>query len=141
MLLGKSFIVSTSLFMNSISCQCTLLFTSSLKKVFENFWELQYFSNCLKSVRVRGFAGRVVKWFRVRSLVVSDLRLETKGSRFKSGCWLCEEVGSGSEETRNALPRSLSPVIGECSWKKTQVEKKKNADQKNSKYGHFSHSE
>ena len=31
---------------------------------------------------------------RARSLVVSDLHLETKGSRFGSGCWLCAEVSS-----------------------------------------------
>ena len=33
--------------------------------------------------------------FRARSLMVSDLRSETKGSkgsRFESGCWLCIEV-------------------------------------------------
>ena len=29
---------------------------------------------------------------RARSLVVSDLRSETKGSRFESGCQLCAEV-------------------------------------------------
>ena len=29
-----------------------------------------------------------------RSLVVSDLRSETKGSRFESGCQLCVEVSS-----------------------------------------------
>ena len=29
-----------------------------------------------------------------RSLVVSDLRSETKGSRFESGCYLYEEVSS-----------------------------------------------
>ena len=28
------------------------------------------------------------------SLVVSDLRVETKGSRFESGCYLCAEVSS-----------------------------------------------
>ena len=32
--------------------------------------------------------------FRAPSLVVSDLRSETKGSRFESGCYLCEEVSS-----------------------------------------------
>ena len=32
--------------------------------------------------------------YRARSLVVSDLRSETKGSRFKSGCQLCTEVSS-----------------------------------------------
>ena len=31
---------------------------------------------------------------RVHSLVVSDLRSETKGSRFESGCRLCAEVSS-----------------------------------------------
>ena len=31
---------------------------------------------------------------RARSLVVSDLRSETKGSRFESGCQLCAEVSS-----------------------------------------------
>ena len=31
---------------------------------------------------------------RARSLVVSDLRSETKASRFKSGCQLCAEVNS-----------------------------------------------
>ena len=31
---------------------------------------------------------------RARSLVVSDLRSETKGSRFESGCQLCAEVNS-----------------------------------------------
>ena len=29
-----------------------------------------------------------------RSLVVSDLRSETKGSRFESGSWLCAQVSS-----------------------------------------------
>ena len=29
-----------------------------------------------------------------KSLVVSDLRSETKGSRFEPGCWLCAEVSS-----------------------------------------------
>ena len=32
--------------------------------------------------------------FRARTLVVSDLRSETKGSRFESGCQLCAEVSS-----------------------------------------------
>ena len=31
---------------------------------------------------------------RARSLVVSDLRSETKGSRFESCCQLCAEVSS-----------------------------------------------
>ena len=31
---------------------------------------------------------------RARSLVVSDLRSEAKGSQFKSGCWLWAEVNS-----------------------------------------------
>ena len=31
---------------------------------------------------------------RARSLVVSDLRSEAKGSRFESGCQLCAEVSS-----------------------------------------------
>ena len=31
---------------------------------------------------------------RARSLLVSDLRSETKGSRFESGCWLYAEVSS-----------------------------------------------
>ena len=31
---------------------------------------------------------------RACSLVVSDLRSETKGSRFESGCYLCAEVSS-----------------------------------------------
>ena len=29
-----------------------------------------------------------------RSLMVRDLRLEIKGSRLESGCWLCAEVSS-----------------------------------------------
>ena len=48
---------------------------------------------------------------RARSLVVSDLRSETKFSRFKSCCYM-------------PSPFSCSPVIRECLWKKTQVEKK-----------------
>ena len=61
---------------------------------------------------------------RARSLAVSDLRLETKDSRFESGCYLCAEVsslqqspgqclsareagGSCSMELRNALPVPL----------------------------------
>ena len=61
---------------------------------------------------------------RVRSLVVSDLRPETKGSRFESGCWLCAEVSSpqqslgqclsaceagesGNEEIGNTIPIPL----------------------------------
>ena len=35
-----------------------------------------------------------VSEIRARSLVVSDLRSETKGSRFESGCQLCAEVSS-----------------------------------------------
>ena len=31
---------------------------------------------------------------RARSLVVSDLRSETKGSELESGCYLCGEVSS-----------------------------------------------
>ena len=31
---------------------------------------------------------------RARGLVISDLRSETKGSRFESGCYLCAEVSS-----------------------------------------------
>ena len=31
---------------------------------------------------------------KLRSLVVSDLRSETKGSRSESVCWLCAEVSS-----------------------------------------------
>ena len=33
-------------------------------------------------------------FLRARSLVVSDLRLETKSFQFDSGCWLCAEVSS-----------------------------------------------
>ena len=33
-------------------------------------------------------------WIRARSLVVSNLRSETKGSRFESGCQLYAEVSS-----------------------------------------------
>ena len=39
---------------------------------------------------------------RARSLVVSDLRSETKGSRFEPGCKLCAEVSS------------LQPLPGQC---------------------------
>ena len=39
-------------------------------------------------------AFKVCESFRARSLVVSDLRSETKGSRFESGCQLCAEVSS-----------------------------------------------
>ena len=35
-----------------------------------------------------------LSFLRARSFVVSDLRLETKGSRFESGCYLCAEVRS-----------------------------------------------
>ena len=59
-------------------------------------------------------------------LVVSDLRLETKGSWFEFGCYLCAEVsslqqspgqclsvceagGSGSEELKKFPP--LSPAV------------------------------
>ena len=31
---------------------------------------------------------------RTHSLVVSDLHLETKGSKLKSACWPCAEVSS-----------------------------------------------
>ena len=61
--------------------------------------------------------------------MVSDLRSETKGSRFESSCHLCAEVsspqqspgqcpsareagGSGSEELENALPLPLQS----CDW-------------------------
>ena len=37
---------------------------------------------------------RVYSLWYGRSLVVSDLRSETKGSRFESGCYLCAEVSS-----------------------------------------------
>ena len=36
--------------------------------------------------------------FRVPSLVVRDLRSETKGSRFEPGCNLCAEVSSLSKK-------------------------------------------
>ena len=79
---------------------------------------------------------------RARSLVVSDLRSEIKGSQFESGCQLCAEVsslqqspgqclsvceagGSGSQGLKKYPPHFLcSPVIRECSQKKTQIEKK-----------------
>ena len=35
-----------------------------------------------------------LKMFRTLSLVVSDLRSETKSSRFRSGCYLCARVSS-----------------------------------------------
>ena len=35
-----------------------------------------------------------LQWERARSLVVSDLHSETKGSRFESGCQLCAEMSS-----------------------------------------------
>ena len=39
---------------------------------------------------------------------------------------ICEAVGSGSEELKKMpSPFSCSPVIRECSWKKTLIEKKK----------------
>ena len=41
------------------------------------------------------FLGCLMKWsLRARSLVVSDLRLKTKGSWFEPGCYLCAEVSS-----------------------------------------------
>ena len=46
-----------------------------------------------------------------RSLVVSDLRSETKGSRFESGCQLCaEEAGGSGREELNRYP-PLSPAV------------------------------
>ena len=72
-------------------------------------------------------------FLRARSLVVSDLRSETKDFWFESGCYLCAEVSSlqclwsgwkrywGVKEMPSPLP--YSPVIPECSWKKTQIEK------------------
>ena len=35
-----------------------------------------------------------IGYIRARSLVVSDLFSETKGSRFESGCYLCAEMSS-----------------------------------------------
>ena len=43
------------------------------------------------------FMKLMIAWevfLKARSLVVGDLRSETKGSRFESGCWLCAEVSS-----------------------------------------------
>ena len=48
-------------------------------------------NECYKQLIVERQIFRIA---RVRSLVVSDLRLETKGSRFESGCQLCAEVSS-----------------------------------------------
>ena len=40
--------------------------------------------------------------FRARSLVASNLRLETKSSRFGSGCYLCAEVSPCGNHPANA---------------------------------------
>ena len=38
---------------------------------------------------------------------------------------MCEAGGSGSEELNEMpSPSPCSPLIGECSWKKTHIEKK-----------------
>ena len=64
--------------------------------------ELENFLKKISGVRGRGGRGRLletpksiyVRYVRARSLVVSDLRSVTKGSRFESGCQLCAEVSS-----------------------------------------------
>ena len=43
-------------------------------------------------VNTKKHISGVIPFIRARSLVVSDLRSETKGSRFESGCQLCAEV-------------------------------------------------
>ena len=62
---------------------------------------------------------------KVTSSPVSDLRLETKGSRFESGCYLCAKVsnrpanvlsvceagGSGSEELKKCSPPSPTILL------------------------------
>ena len=42
-------------------------------------------------------------YVRARSLAVSDLRSETKGSRFESGCELCADVSSLQQSPGSCL--------------------------------------
>ena len=66
----------------------------------------------------------LLSYSRVHSLAVSDIRSETKGSRFKSGFSVSVLDGSGREELKKVSHFSCCPVNRECSIKKTQVEKK-----------------
>ena len=68
-------------------------------------WDIgQYmYCNCLFPICI----------FSARSLVVSVLRLETKGSRFESGCYLCAEVNSAVIELKPTKFHCLIPFF---SW-------------------------
>ena len=87
-----------------------------------------------KKKRLREHFKLILCCVRERSLVVSNLRSDTKDSWFELGWYLCVEVsspqqspgqclsagkagGSGSEELKNEMPSSFpcSPVICECS--------------------------
>ena len=59
-----------------------------------------------------------------RSLVVSDLRLETNGSRFETGCYLWAG-GSGCEELKKVLPLPLQSCDSWMVVKENQDRKKK----------------
>ena len=47
-----------------------------------------------KILRTQNRRRKFIKKKRARSLKVRDLSSETKGSRFKPGCYLCVEVSS-----------------------------------------------
>ena len=59
------------------------------------FWRKRFFwKNNDNPIVNEETIENLVETFWARSLVVSDLRSETKGSRFESGCQLCAEVSS-----------------------------------------------
>ena len=72
--------------------------------IFTNFLECEAFTELIKkieSIMFNAYLQSLSALFdayhefqRARSLVVSDLRSETKDSRFESGCQLCAEVSS-----------------------------------------------
>ena len=70
---------------------CQMMSNSYVEK------DLNRNEHCMIAYSFFYFKGLVLDEFldeRVRSLVVSDLRSETKGSLFESGCYLCAEMSS-----------------------------------------------
>ena len=60
-----------------------------------NCWFCKRYSKLIPQILLKTSSTSVTQnWFHKCYSVVSDLRLETKGSRFESGFWLCAEVSS-----------------------------------------------
>ena len=62
------------------------------KEGVEQHWKREYLKDAIRDEKLIG--GKKRQLIRAHSLVVSDLRSETKGSRFESSCYVCAEVSS-----------------------------------------------